>query len=249
MSETFTCVIIEDDISSSNFIKNALTKNFPGIVILSTITSVLVAEEELPKLKPDFVILDINLDDGNAFTLLKELDSIPFKILFVTAHNKYAVEAFKFSALDFLLKPLYPEDLISSVKKIIAELKNQQYHNQLEAFFHNFNAPDNQKKLVLKNLDAVHIVSLDQIVYINSDNNYSNFNLKDGRKILVSKTLKSFDQKLQGQNFFRVHQSFIVNLEYILSFDKKNDTITLINDISLPVAQRKRKALVDFLSR
>lgn len=249
MGNVFTCVIVEDDISSSDFIKNVITTNFPEVTILSAIPSIQKAHKELGRLNPDFVILDINLEDGNAFTLLKELDTISFKILFVTAHNEYAVEAFKFSALDFLLKPIYPDDLIASINKIINELQNEQYHEQLEAFFHNYGEPNDQKKLVLKNLDAVHIVDLDDIIYINSDNNYSNFNLKDGRKILISKTLKSFDERLQKQNFFRVHQSYIVNLKYAQSFDKKNDMIALIDDISLPVAQRKRSALIDFLNR
>ncbi|TMM59044.1 response regulator transcription factor [Maribacter algarum] len=249
MSNFFTCVIVEDDISSSDFIKNVIAANFSEVTILSAIPSVREAERELQRLKPDFVILDINLEDGNAFTLLKELDTISFKILFVTAHNEYAVEAFKFSALDFLLKPIFPEDLIISIKKIINELQNQQYHKQLEAFFHNYGKNNDQKKLVLKNLEAVHIINLEDIIYINSDNNYSNFNLKNGRKILVSKTLKSFDERLQEQSFFRVHQSYIVNLKYVLSFDKKKDMIVLLDDISLPVAQRKRSALVDFLNR
>jgi len=249
MGEVFSCIIIEYDVSSSNFIKNVLAKNYPQIKVLSTITSVLTAVIELPKSNPDFVILDINLQDGNAFTLLRELDSITFKILFVTAHNKYAVEAFKFSALDFLLKPIYPDDLVISIHKIIDELENQQYHNQLEAFFHNYNEKNDQKKLVLKNLETVHVVGLDEIVYIESDNNYSNFNLKDGRKILVSKTLKSFEKKLRNKNFFRVHQSYMINLNYVLAFDKKNDTVTLIKNSSIPVAQRKRKELIEFLGK
>ncbi len=247
MGEAFTCIIIEDDFSSSSFIKNVIVKNFPKVKILSTITSILTAEIELPKSNPDFVILDINLQDGNAFTLLRELDSIQFKILFVTAHNKYAVEAFKFSALDFLLKPIYPDDLVMSIHKIIEELENQQYHNQLEAFFHNYNTKNDQKKLVLKNLETVHVVDLDEIVYIESDNNYSNFHLKDGRKVLISKTLKSFEKKLRNENFFRAHQSYLINLSYVRAFDKKNDTVTLINSVNLPVSQRKRKELIEIL--
>ena len=249
MSEDFTCIVIEDDVSSSNFIKNVLRKNFPKVKVLSTITSIINAKIELSRSNPDFVILDINLQDGNAFTLLRELDAITFKILFVTAHNKYAVEAFKFSALDFLLKPIYPDDLVLSIGKIIDELENQQYHNQLEAFFHNYNDKNNQKKLVLKNLETVHVVGLDEILYIESDNNYSNFHLRDGRKILISKTLKSFEEKLRNENFFRVHQSYIVNLSCVSAFDKKNDTVMLLGNICIPVAQRKRKELIEFLGQ
>lgn len=249
MTKSFTCIVIEDDISSSNFIANILHKNFPELRILATLKSVLRAKEQLPILDPDFVILDINLQDGNAFSLLRELDAINFKILFVTAHNEYAVEAFKFSALDFLLKPIYPDDLVRAVNKVISDLQNQQYHDQLEAFFHNFNEQNPQKKLVLKNLDATHVINTAEIVYVQSDNNYSNFILNDGQEILVSKTLKSFEEKLKSQHFFRVHRSYIINLAYVSGFDKKNDKVTLSNDLSIPVSQRKRKALVEFLDQ
>jgi len=193
MDKTFSCIIIEDDINSVHFVTDVLTSNFPEIAILATSASIQEGEKLLLTLQPDFVILDINLNDGDAFDLLSKFEKVLFKILFITAHNKYAVEAFKFSALDFLLKPLSPNSLIESVKKIINELQNEKYHHQLEVFFHNFKSSKMDKKLVLKNVDEVHIVDLTDIIYIKSDNNYSTFHLTDNRKIVVSQTLKFYD--------------------------------------------------------
>jgi two-component system LytT family response regulator len=249
MDKDFNCIILEDDINSVRFVEEVIISNFPEVEILATIASVKEGKKQLLELQPDFVVLDINLSDGDAFDLLSEIENITFKILFITAHNKYAVEAFKFSALDFLLKPLSPKTLIASLNKIIEELQNQHYHNQLEAFFHNFKTSGMNKKLVLKNLDAVHIVDLKEIVYIKSDNNYSTFFLSDNRKILVSQTLKSFDEKLDGHYFFRCHQSYLINLNCIRSIDKTNDTIKLSTDDSVPVAQSKKKVLVEFLEQ
>lgn len=249
MDSNFTCIIVEDDINSAKFVHKVIVSNFPEVSILATIASVKDAKKQLIELGPDFVVLDINLLDGDAFDLLSEIENIRFKILFITAHNKYAVEAFKFSALDFLLKPLSPKTLIASVKKIIDELQNEQYHNQLEVFFHNFKTSGMDKKLVLKNLDAVHIVDLTDVSYVKSDNNYSTFFLSDGRKILVSQTLKSFHEKLANHYFFRCHQTYLVNLNNIRSIDKKNDTIELSTGDVLPVAQSKKKVLIDFLDR
>jgi len=220
MDKTFSCIIIEDDINSVHFVTDVLTSNFPEIAILATSASIQEGEKLLLTLQPDFVILDINLNDGDAFDLLSKFEKVLFKILFITAHNKYAVEAFKFSALDFLLKPLAPNSLIESVKKIINELQNEKY-----------------------------IVDLTDIIYIKSDNNYSTFHLTDNRKIVVSQTLKFYDEKLSGHNYFRCHQSYLVNLNCIQSIDKKNDTIQLSSGDFLPVAQSKKKILIDFLDR
>lgn len=249
MDKNFSCIILEDDLASAQFVQEVMTTNFPEVKVLARTASIEEGKKLLSQLQPDFVVLDINLNDGDAFELLSEIENITFKILFITAHNKYAVEAFKFSALDFLLKPLSPKTLIASLKKIIGELENEAYHNQLEVFFHNFKTSGMDKKLVLKNLDAVHVVDLADIVYIKSDNNYSTFFLSDNRKVLISQTLKSFDKKLDGLYFFRCHQSYLINLNCIRSIDKKNDTVKLVNDISLPVAQSKRKILIDFLEQ
>ena len=249
MNNTISCIIIEDDVNSSQMVIDILGNHFPNIFVTATARGVKTAKEKVLELRPDFVVLDINLLDGDAFDLLKELDPIFFKIIFITSHDKYAVEAFKFSALDFLLKPFSPEELIAGVKKIIDELDNEKYHQQLETFFHNYGSSNEGKKIVLKNLEAIHVIDIEDIIYINSDSNYSTFVLKKDRKIMVSKTLKFFDSKLKDSNFFRSHQSYLINLDYLLSFDKKNDTIVLKGDFTLPISQSKRKMLIDFLNR
>ncbi|WP_394750266.1 LytR/AlgR family response regulator transcription factor [Spongiimicrobium salis] len=247
MENQLKCLIIEDDPAAAGLAQDIIQQHFPQITLLEHLTSIKDGAAQLPLLQPDFVILDINLADGNAFSLLKNLSSIDFKIVFTTSFDTYAVEAFKFSALDYLLKPYTPNELIAAVQKVILETQKENYQEQLQVFFHNFNASTQEKKMVLKNLEATHIVNINDILYVQSDNNYSSFHIMDGRKIMVSKTLKSFEDKLGKHQFFRIHQSYLINLNHIQSFDKKNDTVQCIQGASLPVSHSRKKILSDFL--
>ncbi len=240
-------MIIEDEVAAANMAEAIIRAHFSTVEITAKVATIAQAKTEIDKATPDFVLLDVNLEDGDAFELLKALDTIAFQIIFVTSHDKYAVEAFKFSALDFLLKPYSPQELILAVEKVIAQRDEERYQLQLETLLQNYEGNTKPKKIILKNVEAVHVVSIAEIVAISADNNYSLFNLSDGREILVSKTLKSYDEKLQRHGFFRIHQSHLVQLDSIISVDKINDTVRLSNQKELPISQRKKKMLLDYL--
>ncbi|MGI9542074.1 MAG: LytR/AlgR family response regulator transcription factor, partial [Cyclobacteriaceae bacterium] len=196
------------------------------------------------------VILDINLPDGTAFDLLRKIPAPGFKIIFTTAFSKYAIEAFKFSALDYLLKPYTPSQFITSVEKALSEIDKENHHQLLEAFRYNFESQNNNdKKLVLKNAEAVHVVPLRDIIQAQSDNNYTLFFIADGRKILISKSLKEFDQKLNDYGFLRVHQSHLVNLEHARSYNKREDSLLLSDTTEVPVAQSKKSLLWEYFDK
>jgi len=243
-----TYVIIEDDTNTIDKLKNIVTNNFSNIIFLGYAPSIVTGIELIKTTEPDFIFLDVNLEDGESFDILKQFPNPEFKVIFVTSYSKYAVEAFKFSALDFILKPFEKNDIVEVVKKIIAEQDREDYMQKIETFFYNFNSTD-KKKLVLKNLDKTHVVAIDDIIYIKSDNNYSTFFLKNNKEIVVSKTIKSFEEKLKGMKFLRSHQSYLVNLSLIQSFDKKNDTILVFDSVELPISQSKKPYLVDFLNQ
>jgi len=243
-----TYVIIEDDNYTINKVKSIVGSNFSDIAFLGCAASIVTAVDLIKTAEPDFVFLDVNLVDGESFDILKQFPVPNFRVIFVTSYSKYAVEAFKFSALDFILKPFDTNDIIDAVKKIIAEQNKENYLRKIETFFYNYKNID-KKRLVLKNLDKVHVVNIDDIIYVKSDNNYSTFYLKDVKKIVVSKTIKSFEEKLKGLHFLRSHQSYLVNLNYIQSFDKKNDTIILSDNSNIPISQSKRHFLIDFLNQ
>ncbi len=249
MTDAISFILVEDDPAAATMAQDILHSHFPEVTMVNQVQSVASARTLLATDAPDFVILDINLKDGDAFTLLKQLECIPFKIIFVTAYDRYAVEAFRFSALDYVLKPYAPAELVAAVAKVVQELARQDYHQQLQALLHNFDPRASVKKLVLKNLEAVHVVDVAEVLYIQADSNYSCFFLTNRQKIIVAKTLKAFEKELKGQYFFRIHQSYLVNINHVQSFDKLNDTLLLSEATILPVAQSKKKILVHFLDQ
>ncbi len=247
MNKAFSCIIVEDESAAAEMARAIITKNFPNISISAIASSLKQAKVAIAKSVPDFVVLDINLEDGDAFELLRHFDSIPFKIIFVTSHDAYAVEAFKFSALDYLLKPYTPQELIHAINKVLSQLGEDRYHLQLDTLLENYDNRNAGKKIILKNLEAVHVVPIADIISVSADNNYSLFNLSDGREIFVSKTLKSFDEKLRPHGFFRIHQSHLINLDSITTVDKKNDKVVFTNGKELPISQEKKKMLLNYL--
>jgi two-component system LytT family response regulator len=246
---SLTCLVIEDDQRVQEHVVAVLAEHFEEISTIATASSLVEASERIESTSPNLVISDINLQDKEVFSLFKTFEKIPFKIIFITSYSKYAVEAFKFSALDFLEKPFEDEALITSVKNAITSINLAQYNKQLEAFFYNFNPLQKNKKLVLKNMEAVHIVSIDDILFLKSDNNYTEVHTSDQRLIVVSKTLKHYDDQLKGYSFFRSHQSYLVNLNYAKTFHKTDSVLELTTGQHVAVSGTKAQALLHKLGQ
>lgn len=241
-------IIIEDDKHTVTMLNDIVSSNFKDINFLGDASTISDGIELIKTKQPNFIFLDVNLEDGKSFNILKQFVNPNFKVIFVTSYSKYAVDAFKFSAIDFVLKPFTTNEILAAVEKVIKEHDKDNYTKLLDTFFYNYSSAEN-KKLVLKNLDEIHVVNIDDIIYIKSDNNYSTFHLKNDKEILVSKTLKSFEEKLKGTSFFRCHQSYLVNLNLMKSYDKKNDLLVFLNKAELPVSQSKKAFLLDFLNK
>ncbi|MGS2725742.1 LytR/AlgR family response regulator transcription factor [Psychroserpens sp. BH13MA-6] len=246
---THRCLIIEDDAYTAKDVRDTIASHFDNIEVLDIVDNTSAARIIIETQHPDIVISDINLKDATVFTLLREFNSIAFKIIFITSYSKYAVEAFKFSALDFLEKPFDDETLILAVQNAMSIIDQENYNKQIQAFFHNFKPNQDRKKLVLKNIEAIHIVDIQDIVYIKSDNNYSEIFINDGRKVVMSKPLKFYETQLQSYAFFRIHQSFLVNVSFAKTFHKKDSVLELSNQLQLPVSSNKTAALVQWLSQ
>jgi two-component system LytT family response regulator len=195
------------------------------------------------------VLLDIKMDDGTGFDLLKQIEPVDFKVIFVTAYDQYAIHAIKFSALDYLLKPVDPDDLIQAVEKA-EKLLVQELNQQLGVLADNMQTQDRlKKKIILKTFDNIHLVKVSDIVYCESDDNYTRFHLEN-KSILVSTTLKEYEEMLGEYGFFRAHRSYLVNLGHIETFEKADGgAIILTNDKKVPVSSRKKEQLLDLLER
>ncbi|MFC5044735.1 LytR/AlgR family response regulator transcription factor [Aquimarina hainanensis] len=246
MSISLSCIIIEDDHGTRDMIRELLERSFDDIKIVAEASEIEEAKKKIISYQPDFVILDINLKDGNSFELLRSFENIQFKIIFVTSFSTYAIEAFRFSAIDYVMKPFDPQVLLQAVEKVQKEHQNEQYQLQIRSLLDNLQ-PSGDKKIVLKNADAIYVVPLAEIIYAKSDNNYTTFFTKDQREILVSRSLKRYEEDLKNHSFFRVHQTFLINLAYITSFYKKREEVILDQKHAIPVAQSKKKALLHII--
>ncbi len=246
--KTISCFIVEDDPQALEYATSIL-KQYKTIDIIGSTDKIKDAADLIKRLNPDFVILDIFLTDGTAFDFLSLVNDINFRIIFTTSYAKYAIDAFKFSALDYLLKPYEEKELILAIDKVKDDIHKTQYQSQLNALLHNLSDKETSKKIVLKNAETIHVVDIKNIIYAQSDNNYTTFLLINEQKIIVSKSLKSFDDKLKIHNFFRVHQSFLINLSHISSFDRRNEEIVLKQEHCIPVAQSRKKSLIEYLDK
>ncbi|MBN2814718.1 MAG: response regulator transcription factor [Bacteroidales bacterium] len=242
--------IIEDEEKSLGFIRGIIEQYCPTAEIAGTATNVESAVTLLTNVKPALVLSDINLPDGTAFDMLSRLDEIDFKVIFITAFEEYAIKAIKFSALDYLVKPIDPNELINAVNKAREQIEHETNNLKLKALLSNVrDFSDKLRKIVLKTFDSIYVVDLQDIIRCESDNSYTLFYLKDNRKIMVSSVLKDYDELLADSGFIRVHKSHLVNLNYIDKFIKSDGGYLIMKDgASVPVSQRKRDMIMDFFN-
>lgn len=239
-------IIIDDEDHQRLTIEKMAKRYCPGVTLLGLADGVKTGVEAIKKHKPDLVLLDIKMDDGTGFDLLDRLHPIDFKVIFITAYDQYAIRAFRCSAIDYLLKPLDPDELVQAVEKaerIIQKDFNTQLDNLKEHLTANNKA---NKKIIIKTYDNIHLVPINEILYCESDGNYVSIHLASNPKIMVSASLKDYDEMLAGDGFFRVHKTYLINLKYIRRFEKaEGGSVVLDGDIKIPVASRKREHLLE----
>ena len=239
-----TAILVDDMPQALEMLHNDISNNHPNIQIIGTATSVVEAAKLLQKRQPDILFLDIMLGDGTGFDILEIITDLQSKIIFVTASDEYAIKAFKFAAIDYVLKPYSDEDLSLAIDKAIKSIQPDKA--QLDVLHNAVSNPKNKpQKISLHTLDKIIVVALDDIVRCNSDNNYTTFYFENGSKIMVTKTLKYFADLLKEHPFLRVHQSHLVNVKYIKEFIKSDGGyLVLKNKSTVPVSVRKRSEVI-----
>lgn len=242
--EKLTAIIVDDIASAVKMLHYDITNAHPEVEIIGTAKSVVEASKLLRLKQPDILFLDIILGDGTGFDVLEIHPELSAKIIFVTASDEYAIKAFKFAAIDYVLKPYSDEDLSNAIER--AKIQMHPDQDQLSVLQQSITQPNQRpKKISLHTSEKIVVVNLDDIVRCQSDNNYSEFFMKDGQKILVSKTLKYFADMLNEYQFLRVHQSHLVNLQYIKEFIKSDGGyLVLQNKTTVPVSVRKRQEVI-----
>jgi len=247
---TYRALIIDDSDNSRITLMHDLKLHCPQIVVVGEADGVQRGLEAIRENKPDVVFLDIEMGDGTGFDLLNGLKEINFQIIFTTAHDAYGIKAIKFSALDYLLKPVDVQELVKAVAKLDKNASNKQVKDSIQLLLENMRDSKHPagKRLALHSLEKVHLVSIDDIVRCESQGAYTIFHLKSKEQILATKNLKEFEQMLEEHDFIRVHHSHLINFAYIKEYIKKDGGYAIMTDKSeVPVSFRKRAHLLQMM--
>ncbi|MFT3794705.1 LytR/AlgR family response regulator transcription factor [Flavobacterium sp.] len=245
-------VVIDDidEIRKKNI--HIIKSNCPNIAVIGQANSVESGVNLIRQIVPDIVFLDIEMPGGNGFDLLQKLKPIQFKVIFITGYEDFAIRAFRFSAIDYLLKPLDPAELIEAVNKAEESLHKEAFELKMNTLFSNLERPRDLQKIVLKTSEKIYSVNIQDIVSCEADKNYTTFHFINAPKLLVSVTLKEYETLLKPFNFFRSHQSHLINLLYFDHFIKSDggNTIIMKNKSAIPLSTRKKEeflAIIEML--
>jgi two-component system LytT family response regulator len=242
-------VIVDDEATVRNTISTLLSENFPDIRIMASAGSIEKGCEAVIKHNPELLFLDIELPDGNGFDLLRKFPSASFKIIFITGHQEYALDAIKVSALDYILKPIDTDELRRAVEKAREVISSSEQQLKLQALNENLQSKKVLKRIILHTSDHLQLVSISNIVRAEADSNYTTFSFSDGKHIMVSRTIKEFDTLLSGSGMIRVHQSHLVNINYIDRFVKKDGGYLLLKEgTKIPVSPNLKKQVLQALT-
>jgi two-component system LytT family response regulator len=242
-------IIIDDETSVRNSISAILKEKYPESDILASAGSVKEGYEAILENRPDLIFLDVEMPDGTGFDLLNKLSEIDFKVIFITAHQEYALGAIKVSALDFVLKPFYTDEICRAVDKANTIINNEEEQLKLRALQENLENRKVLKRIILHTAENLHLVSVSDIIRAEADSNYTRFILGDGKRIMVSRTIKEYDTLLSGSGMIRVHQSHLVNVAWVDRFVKRDGGYLLMKDNSkIPVSQNLRKQVIQAIN-
>ncbi len=243
-------VIIEDMPQALEVLKADLSTYCPDVTIVGHADSVVKGAKCIKELDPDLVFLDVELGDGTGFDLLEILpEDMHFQLIFTTVSDEHAIRAFRFSAIDYLLKPINPEDLKEAVEKAkrLLQFSGTESRGLLLNALKSDQAP---RKIALHTAEKINVVPIQDIYYCQSDSNYTIFRVENVGKLMVSRTLKEFDQLLHDQGFLRVHHSYLVNMTQVTAFDKADGGyLTMKDGENIPVAHRRKTQVLRYIER
>lgn len=242
-------VIIDDEFRSRETLREMLKLYCSDVEVVAEGEDVKSGVKAIKTHSPDLVFLDIKMPDGSGFDLLRQLLPIDFKLIFITAYEEYAIKAFKFNAIDYITKPVDPDELKSAVSKVSKFINSDNLNDHLKQMLNDYIKPmrAENKKVILKTAEAIHVIDTDDIVRCESNSNYTMFYINDGDKIIVSKSIKEFVEFLEERNFFRVHHSHLINLNFLKRFKKDELFCVLKDNTEVPVSFRKRNELLKML--
>jgi two-component system, LytTR family, response regulator len=243
-------IIVDDEKDSITILQLMIAKFLPDVQIAATFVDPTLAVEGIKKIKPEIVFLDVQMPVITGFQLLQQTGKSGFEVIFTTSSEQHALEALKAGAIDYLLKPVQPDDLMKAVEKVLAK-KNSEPARQLEMLMSYFK-PEKPKvrRIALTASDHLVFVDINDIVYCESDSNYTTFFLAKGDKVVVSKTLKDVEEQLSGGDFFRIHASYLINMKHVSKFTRGDGGyVVMSNNQHITVSRKKKEEFFEMFSK
>lgn len=242
-------VIIDNDRGIVDLLVGMVKEHLPALDVVGTAYGVNEGIKTIGSLKPDLVFLDVEMDDGTGFDLVAGLQERNFHLIFITAHSKYAIQAIKISALDYLLKPINLEELKSAVDRIASKSKLESGKVELQNLLAFLDENNRSKKIVLRSAESINLVNISDILWCAADGSYTKFRILGQPDLLVSGHLKEYEELLIGHKFYRPHNSYLLNLDHVIRFEKSEGGKIIMTDGSmLPVSTRKKEQLIKIIT-
>ncbi|HMK03426.1 MAG TPA: LytTR family DNA-binding domain-containing protein [Ferruginibacter sp.] len=242
-----TTLIIDDDVDSRLILSSYIRDNCPDILVVGEAETVEAGIMLTKKERPDLLLLDISLPDGTGFDLLKQLPEKQFEVIFITAFDKFAIEAFRCSAIDYLLKPVAFADLKEALQRLKNRMEEKYFNTHWMTLAHNIQHRNTyEKRLAIATANGYIFIDINEIVRLESHSNYTHFYFKDGKKMISSHTLGYYEDLLPEEKFCRIHNSHLVNIDFIDRYTKGGvgGTIVMKDGMELGVSQRKKEIVV-----
>ncbi len=241
--------IIDDESGARKMLKTFLQEGFPEVFIVGEASSVREGKQLIPQSNFDVLFLDVEMEDGTGFDLLDQLPVLNFNVIFVTAHDDFAIKAFRYNVIDYLLKPIDPDEFVQAVQKSIEHRNQESLQKQLRQLLHS--ARENSfEKITLSTSNGFVFANTNEIVRIETYGNYSFVYLVEGDRLLVSRNLKEFEEMLPEPQFFRIHQSHLVNTSFVKKVIKEEGDQVVMNDgATIPISRRRKEEFMNIILR
>lgn len=235
-------ILIDDEVNPLNALKEKITQHCSSVEIVAACNNPSAAIEKINSLQPDIIFLDIEMPVINGFSLLQQLDYKNFEVVFVTAYDHYAIKAIRFSALDYLVKPVDIDELKATVEKALQKKNTAQPNQRLELLLdHLSHSRKDFKKIAIPSHEGLRFIKVNEIVYLEASINYTHIYVSDNNKYVVSRTIKDFEELLPTETFIRIHNSYIINKDYLEKYIRgEGGQVVLSNGTVLDVAKRKK---------
>jgi two-component system, LytTR family, response regulator len=241
-------ILIVDDERKSRETLQLLIENYcPGVTVVGTAQGIDDALVQIAMHNPQLVLLDISMPGGTGFDLLKKISNINFEVIFITAFDKFGIEAIKANAIDYILKPVSIEELKRALQKAQMRLEEKNNAGDIQMLLKQLDPKPKQNKITVPSSDGLVFISPDEIIHLGAEGSYTNITLNNGKKVLSTRHLKEYENQLPQNSFIRVHHSYIINIEYVKHYQRGDGGyVIMIDGSEIMVSKRKKK---DFLNR